>query len=70
MDNYKRNLEIHRLNFLAVGILNKLDENLSKLKAAFLDNGDFEESRKTINRLHKETLALDKDVMDALNGAD
>jgi hypothetical protein len=68
MDNNERNIEIHRLNFLAMGILNKLEMNLSKLKDAFLDNADFEEAKKTINRLYTETLQLDKEVAEALNG--
>jgi hypothetical protein len=67
-NDYKRNLEIHRLHFLAMGILHKLEESLSKLRDAFLTDDDYEEARKTINRLHSETLALDKDVMDKLNG--
>ena len=67
MDDYKRNLEIHRLNFMAIGILHKLEETLPKLRDAFINGSDLENERKTINRLHTETLELDKNVMDVLN---
>lgn len=67
MNEQEKSREEHRLAFKAIGILNTLEKCVSNLKNGFLNTNDFEETRKTINRLHIETLQIDSDIEEMLD---
>lgn len=67
MNKHEKLLEEHRLAFKAIGILNTLEKCVSNLKNGFLNTSDFEETKKTINRLHLETLQIDSDIEEMLD---
>ena len=67
MTDSERLKEEHRLAFRAVGILNTLEKCVSNLKNGFLNTSDFEETKKTIRRLHIEVLQIDSDIEERLD---
>jgi len=56
--------EKYRLTFLLKETLNRLEKTVSKLKNGFLDDNDFMETKKTINRLHIETNQICNEIED------
>jgi len=67
MNEYEKSLQEHRLAFKIVGILNTLEKCASNLKNGFLNTNDFEETKKTINRLHIEMLQVDSEIEEMLD---
>lgn len=66
-DEHEKLKEEHRLAFRVTGILNTLEKCVSNLKNGFLNTNDFEETKKTISRLHLETLQIDSDIEEMLD---
>lgn len=67
MADKERLKEEHRLAFRVVGTLNALEKCVSNLKNGFLNTNDFEETKKTIRRLHIEILQIDSDIEEGLD---
>jgi hypothetical protein len=67
MNEHEKLKEECRLVFRTIGILNTLEKCVSNLKNGFLNTNDFEETRKTINRLHLEILQVDSDTREMLD---
>ena len=51
--------EIHRLIFLAEGVLNTLKKCISEIGNAIKEDTDLQETGTEIERLHKEILAIE-----------
>ncbi len=66
-DHRKERIEKHRLAFLLMGILNATEKCVSALRNGFVDQVDFNETKKTINRLRKELHEIDTDLVNKLD---